>query len=1717
MNPLTFTRRNSLRAAISAAICILLIILLQGISYAQERPTDGSTPLGLSPGAPAGAYSLSGFESVNLYNGNLNFSLPLVKIAGRGGAAYPITLRLEQKWIVDKEPDKPQTHYYPVPSWWTLNTAPIYSMGRMDIRQAGSRDYFICGSAGYIYNYTLTRLTFTAPDGTEYELRDQATNGQPNHPSSCTALNRGKNFVTADGSSATFVSDSDISDYVYPGEPNNIPPSGYMLLSDGTRFRIDSGLVSWMRDRNGNKLTFSNDLVNRRMNSVTDSLGRQVTIIYDNGSTGYDEIRYNGLNGVVRSIKVYRTNLSNALRSDFTIQTYQQLFPELNGAEAVSFNVPVTSAVQLPNGQQYQFRYNSYGELARVVLPTGGAFEYDYAAGTTDGAASGVISIFPDKHIYRRVIERRIYPQGGSGTAYASRMTYSRPETSTTNAGYVAVDAYDSAGTLLERSYHYFYGSARASFGQQPTQYPAYKDGREYMTDVYDSNGTTVLRRMVNTFAQRAAVSWWTGDPEAAPPNDPRVVQTDSTIEPGGANLVTRETFSYDQFNNRTDVYEYAYGTGAPGALVRHGHTDYLTTNPVNGADYTSTTIYLRSLPTQQSIYDAGGTERSRTTFEYDNYAPDTYHASLVDRTGISGLDSAFTTSYGTRGNVTRVSRWLLPSATTINTYAQYDIAGNPVKAIDGRGLVSQASYSSTYQYAYPTQTTSAIPDTGNGFSSSTPLVTTTAYDFSTGLVTSSTDPNNQTTTVQYNDALERPTAVLRPDGGTTTYTYVDAHQCGPFVETRTKLDTAGRQTDDYVFFDGLGRTVRTFKYDGQDPNNLYITTDTQYDAQGRVQRVSNPYISAGCTATVNPSGNWTTTTYDALGRPKTVTTPDNAQVVTTYSGNQVTVQDQAGKTRQSTTDAQGRLTQVIEDPGSGHLNYQTNYSYDALNNLSTVTQGAQHRYFMYDALSRLVRARNPEQDANASLAVYDQISGNSQWSIGYAYDNDGNLTTRTDARGVTATYTYDNLNRNTLINYSDGTPTIWNYYDGAVNGRGRMWSNQMLGDKAMAIQFDYDVMGRVTQKKEYFNLGGGVWSPVFNVQRSYDLVGNVLSQTYPSGRTVSYAYDYTARTTSFTGNLGDGVTRNYATSIVYDQWNSLTRERFGTDIPLYHKERRNVRGQTYDVRLSTVNDAENWNRGAIVNYYSFQPVGVGTSGPDNNGNLLMQQHWVPNDDAMSGYNMMQQNYGYDALNRLNWVGEYQNGTNYTGAQGQNIDQYGNRTIGGYFGTGINGQQFAVDTNTNRLGVPAGQSGAMQYDANGNLSNDTYSGAGTRTYDAENRMITAANTGGQQSVYTYNAEGSRIRRNSYNQETWQVYGVGGELLAEYAANAAPGSPQKEYGYRNGELLVVASPSADVKWVVADQLGTPRMIADRSGSLSGVKRHDYLPFGEEMYTGTGGRTTQQGYALDGVRQQFTGYERDAETGLDYAQARYYSNIQGRFMGIDTMNASAHPGSPQTWNRYAYTLNNPLKFVDPSGMYAVSDIHEDIDPTKQNQQIINPLDDAVINKKLEEINKDAKPLAPGETPLPTNVEYIPGEQRELHNTALELPDGTKLGSVANGYLRVVAVVVTDQKGNIINDPNMTITENVAPADAMAEKLVKENRLRTSNNQEVLQADNGVFYDFQGRSMGADKISYRTTQELTIKSRGREVFKIEGIQIRTDDKTRTISIKPGKLKRD
>ncbi len=115
------------------------------------------------------------------------------------------------------------------------------------------------------------------------------------------------------------------------------------------------------------------------------------------------------------------------------------------------------------------------------------------------------------------------------------------------------------------------------------------------------------------------------------------------------------------------------------------------------------------------------------------------------------------------------------------------------------------------------------------------------------------------------------------------------------------------------------------------------------------------------------------------------------------------------------------------------------------------------------------------------------------------------------------------------------------------------------------------------------------------------------------------------------------------------------------------------------------------------------------------------------------------------------------------------------------------------------------------------------------------------------------------------------------------------------------------------------LGSPRVLTNSLGEV--VSRRDFLPFGEEIYADGTNRTTTGKYSQtgqDAVKKRFTGYEKDPETGLDFAEARMYENRFGRFTAIDPLLASGKSGNPQTFNRFVYCLNNPLISNDPTGL-------------------------------------------------------------------------------------------------------------------------------------------------------------------------------------------------------
>ncbi len=722
--------------------------------------------------APWSKVEAGSLGDVNPFNGSLNFGIPLFSAGGRGDIEIPLMLRLGKNWrkylytyyltgsgeqhssrcVLDEEgnapnlaecidsdsrnrtgtsPDSARVMIFPnLDNELDPGYGPGFLVGKaIATNSVWCSDPDIPGvtQTGGEYRPSAARfyLSFISPDGSQHELVDQNTMGRFREIQSgyCGQyppgqdFSRGNKFVSTDGSSMTFISDADIPiSYDYVSNANGGEPvsfvSGVLFTSDGSQYRIDAGSISWIKDRNGNKTTFSyyntSSVPAGKLHTITDSIGRTVTIEYDVQDVApyglCDRVTYKGSGGQDRVLRISKANLSNSLRTGYSLQTKYDMFPTTCGLATIPsvycgtstpFDATVTSSLWLPDGRSYKFQYNSFVEVARVELPTGGAVEFDHDYGVQKETNC---DSFP---FSRKVTEKRIYSDLSqaslqSKTKYSRIINITYPDAAT-NRTVATVDATDPNDNLLQRKVSYFYDDPKFDRPQTRPDSPygllAWKAGREYQTDVFASDGITLLRRVQNTWQNKTVP--WISDQSAAPSLDTTLAETTTTL--ADTNLVLKTAFTYDSFSNLTDKYEYDFGAGAPGPFVRRTHTDYVT-----AANYTDAAAgaHLRSLPSQTSVYDASGVERARTTFEYDNYVADGNHAGLLDRPGISGFDSAFTTGYATRGNATATTRYLIVNGTvtgSISAFAQYDIAGNVVKAIDARGSTTTFDFSDRF------------------------------------------------------------------------------------------------------------------------------------------------------------------------------------------------------------------------------------------------------------------------------------------------------------------------------------------------------------------------------------------------------------------------------------------------------------------------------------------------------------------------------------------------------------------------------------------------------------------------------------------------------------------------------------------------------------------------------------------------------------------------------------------------------------------------------------------------------------------------------------------------------------------------------------------------------------------------------------------------------------------------------------------------------------
>jgi RHS repeat-associated protein len=1233
-------------------------------------------------------------------------------------------------------------------------------------------------------------------------------------------------------------------------------------------------LPSFVEDRNGNRLTVT-DSGNGAF-SYSDTAGRTAVSSSGFGAAGNTV----AVSGLANPYTLTWASTSFSFSPPNTAVVYQDGYCSADRVPGASGDVPVVTALALPNGEEYSFSYDpTYGMVNQINYPTGGYVKYAWGVNPQADFVS-ISDTYNNPNTCQYTYDSfavlyRYVSFDGSTIALQQAFSYS----TTWNGGnwtsktttVTTTDQTRSPNVVTTQTYTY-----------TPISVPIYPYESYYVAPqapvessiVYQDSGGNILRTVNKTWYDQYEMAC-------------------ESVTQGGQ--VSRIDYAYGAGAQVTDKKEWDWGQAPACSSTSSGTPRRETVTAYQTFGDTLTYAYGPSIfdrPSTVTVY-GNGSEAAQTQYVYDSPA--------VTSAGITvGRDTAYNgNTTVARGNLTQKTEVLLNGcsgcASPVTGYTNDD-TGQRLTMKDPRGNTTSYSYADSYASGSPPGLTNAYltkityPNTGVAH------VESFKYNYADGHLASSTDQNSQTTGYSYNDSLDRLTSISYPDGGLTSYAYSDApsssywgctSRSANVVEvTASKSINSGLTLVTKSLLDGLGHPVQTQLV--SDPSGTDCT-DTADDGLGRVYTVSNPYRS-----TSDSTYGIRTYTYDAVGRTTNVQYADNNNTSTSYAANCATVTDPAGKERQTCSDGLGRLTQVTEDPGG--LGYASSYSYDALDNLTGVTQFSQTRSFLYDSLSRLASATNPE-------------SGTVSYT---GYDGNGNLLTRVDARSITTTYSYDALNRLTQKSYSDGTPTAYYYYDQTGTG---LWGNPTLnnplgrltstatntnpgGTLLAATVYSYDPMGRVQdlwQCTPYNCSSSAIW----DLHYTYDLAGDVASWTHPAVFTVTNTLNSAQQITQMAqSNYNNSYPQYPAQSITYTAFGAVSTLVNGcagngcTQV----QETYNYNNRLQPVRIQLGTSSSNAaNYCLVYNYYagvanptSCSIPAAATSG--NNGTVMGYLYQDTTNPSL-GHTAA---YTYDSLNRLtSAVASGSSTYNLTFSTGP----YGNTTCSTNAQTNGPCTNLTYDVTTNHITVSG-----YAYDAAGNVTADgTGTGSHTYQWDAEGRLA-SVDTGTTEQE-TYNALGQLAQFNTPTYVSNQPYDPGGAFLGQY--NSTGGFWWEEDIRFQGRILAYNLGGVHTVFLHKDALGSSHMAMGPAGNW--LQDQLFYPWGQSWQSL--GTWQEQGFAaFDYLHPSDNLYP---------TQFRNYAPLQGRWLSPDPDNAGADASDPQTWNAYAYVRNNPTTLIDPTG--------------------------------------------------------------------------------------------------------------------------------------------------------------------------------------------------------
>lgn len=758
-------------------------------------------------------------------------------------------------------------------------------------------------------------------------------------------------------------------------------------------------------------------------------------------------------------------------------------------------------------------------------------------------------------------------------------------------------------------------------------------------------------------------------------------------------------------------------------------------------------------------------------------------------------------------------------------------------------------------------------------------------------------------------DAFGNAQRTVDPNGVATEST--SDHLGRPLTSTLKAVNGCDTNVDPFCATDLT--TSRTYSpapgpLSSQTDANGNATTYT-YDARGRLatmsrgpsasdlkERIEYTYDSATGRKSLErylamQSGSWAekrreSYSYDTLSQLIAQTHADNASIGYAYDdgGLLSSVRDEDHTVANTTYqyDPARRLSAVHQTLGSSSI--ATFYAYDIAGNLTGVTDpNGNVTTYVYDDFGRMLTQTSP-------------VTG----TTSYGYDAAGNLTSTTEANGATTTRTYDALGRGlgaVSTRDAESEEVGWTYDDGTFgnNGIGRLAS---MSDPDSAETFAYERRGLLRMQTSV------IWGDSFVQSYGYDAVGNRNLIGYPSGRLVTYSFDFAGRQLTATG-LMDGSQTEYVTSASYLPFGPLTSLSLGNGA---------TETRTYDARYRPLT-AQLIAAGAPLANYSYAA--------DPAGNITQIT-----DVADPTYN---RSFTYDDLNRLVTANT---GASLWGSGSYSYDAMGNMTSATL---GSRARSFTFSGTTPRIdnatdnGVEEGTVTHVNYDAVGNELNGpaTPIVSETRSYSPRNlpreiiltsryclgpRPFEGCHAWGQNVETLTNAFDARGVRVAMSQSDsallnlwrWPYYFYTPELLPLNTVSPS-------YGTQSEEIWFAGRPVADenLDWsstrlTFTDDLGTPLLQTDLTAAVTW--RAEYEPYGNVYAMRTGARGDQS-LRFPGQQVVFVNAENDEES---YNIHRWYRSGWGRYTTADPV------GLQGGMNLFAYAGDTPTVAADPYGL-------------------------------------------------------------------------------------------------------------------------------------------------------------------------------------------------------